>query len=139
MAKKAQKKAGRPKANIDWALISRKLQAGSKGTTIARSLGIEPNTFYRRCEEDNKVGFSEFLSQKIAEGNDLIYNKQFEVAMKGNVSMLIWIGKQRLGQRDKNDLTSNNESFMPKQIELIDSPAQVKPDIDIDASGEKNI
>jgi hypothetical protein len=26
--------------------------------------------------------------------------KQFDMAMKGNVTMLIWLGKQTLGQRD---------------------------------------
>ena len=32
--------------------------------------------------------------------NDL-KNKQWEVAMDGNVQMLIWLGKQHLGQCDK--------------------------------------
>lgn len=27
--------------------------------------------------------------------------KQYEVAMEGNVQMLIWLGKQHLGQTDK--------------------------------------
>lgn len=30
--------------------------------------------------------------------------KQFEVAMRGNTAMLIWLGKQLLGQRDKLDV-----------------------------------
>ena len=28
-------------------------------------------------------------------------NRQWEVAMDGNVQMLIWLGKQHLGQKDK--------------------------------------
>ena len=30
-----------------------------------------------------------------------IKRKQFELAMQGNVQMLIWLGKQHLGQKDK--------------------------------------
>jgi len=32
-----------------------------------------------------------------------IRRKQAELAMDGNVTMLIWLGKQRLGQRDRFD------------------------------------
>lgn len=35
-----------------------------------------------------------------AKGRRSLQAKQFEVAMKGNVSMLIWLGKQLLGQKD---------------------------------------
>ena len=30
--------------------------------------------------------------------------KQYDVAMSGNVSMLIWLGKQVLGQSDKQEV-----------------------------------
>lgn len=33
--------------------------------------------------------------------------RQFEVAMDGNVTMLIWLGKQHLGQRDKFEVATN--------------------------------
>ena len=33
--------------------------------------------------------------------------KQFEMAMDGNVQMLIWLGKQYLGQKDKPEVVTD--------------------------------
>ena len=42
----------------------------------------------------------------------MLRQKQFEIAMTGNVSMLIWLGKQRLGQIDKQEIkTKETPSF----------------------------
>jgi hypothetical protein len=38
-----------------------------------------------------------------------IRRKQFEVAIKGNPTMLIWLGKQYLGQSDKNDVAVSGQ------------------------------
>ena len=35
--------------------------------------------------------------------------RQFHVAMKGNTTMLVWLGKQHLGQRDNMDSTVDNK------------------------------
>jgi hypothetical protein len=37
--------------------------------------------------------------------NSSLRRKQFEVAMEGHPTMLIWLGKQYLDQRDKNEVT----------------------------------
>lgn len=37
--------------------------------------------------------------------------RQIEAADKGNIVMLIWLGKQYLDQKDKADITSGNESL----------------------------
>ena len=42
--------------------------------------------------------------------------KQYEVAMEGNVQMLIWLGKQHLGQTDK----PVDNSFWDRPIDGID-------------------
>lgn len=119
MAKEAKtKKQVRPTAviPIDWKLVGRLLQAGNSGVGIASRLGIHENTLYGRCKEDLQMDFVAFRAQKKVEGNDLIHTKQFDVAMAGNVSMLIWIGKQRLGQSDRNDLTSDGEKLQTTYI-----------------------
>lgn len=90
----------RPKAIIDWAKVGKMLEAGCTAEGIAASLGISREVLYRRCELDNKVGFSTFSQQKKASGDDLLRMKQFEIAMKGDKTLLIWLGKQRLGQRE---------------------------------------
>ncbi len=93
----------RPKANIDWNKVDKYLQAQCDGVGIAGLLGIDVQTLYRRCNEDNKVGFAEYSAIKKAEGVELLKAKQYQVAMEGDKTMLVWLGKQYAGQRDKID------------------------------------
>lgn len=95
----------RPKTNIDWETVNDLLEADCEGTEIAAYLGIVPDTLYKRCKETHKLGFSEYLRQKKAKGNSLLKAKQFEKAMSGDKGMLIWLGKQRLGQSEKTRQT----------------------------------
>ena len=93
---------GRPKAKIDWGDVGEMLKCGCDASSIAIALGISPHTLYTRSKVDNKLDFSAFSQQKRAEGDDLLRRKQFEIAMGGNIPMLIWLGKNRLGQTDKH-------------------------------------
>lgn len=99
---------GRPKAVIDWAVVGKLLEAGCAGTDIASQLGISPTTLQRRCRAENNVSFAAFSQQKRMSGDNLLRAKQYQTAMSGNTTMLIWLGKQRLGQSDKNELTGKD-------------------------------
>lgn len=98
------KKAGRPKAIIDWQKVGQMLEADCTAVGIAATLGIEEDTLRKRCPADNKCTFSEFSQQKKAKGDELLRMKQFQTAMSGNVTMQIWLGKQRLKQSDKSEI-----------------------------------
>lgn len=93
----------RPRANIDWKKVDKYLQAHCDGVGIAGILGIDVQTLYRRCNEDNKVGFAEYSAKKKAEGVELLKAKQYQVAMEGDRTMLVWLGKQYAGQSDKSE------------------------------------
>lgn len=98
------RKMGRAKVIIDWAVVDKYLQAGCDGTEVAASLGIDARTLYRRCEEEKRVTFDAYKQSKRAQGDSLLKAKQFSVAMAGDKTMLVWLGKQRLGQKDKQEL-----------------------------------
>lgn len=93
--------AGRKRAVIDWNKVDKYLQAQCDGTGIAGLLGIHPETLYDACKRDKKTDFSVYAAQKKGEGKEILRAKQFEVAMSGDKAMLIWLGKQYLGQNDK--------------------------------------
>jgi hypothetical protein len=100
----------RPKADIDWKRVDELLEADCEGTEIAAHLGLVPDTLYKRCQEDNKLRFSDYLRQKKASGNTLLKEHQWKMATgkedsQVKKSMLIWLGKQRLGQSDKKQQT----------------------------------
>jgi hypothetical protein len=126
MAKR--KTAGRPEAIIDWNKVTKYLQAQCDSVGIAGLLGISVDTLYNRCKRDNNLDYSAFAAQKKSEGKELLRGKQYSVAMEGDKTMLVWLGKQYLMQSDKQELTGKDgEKLIPViQIEVINSPAQVK-------------
>jgi hypothetical protein len=69
----------------------------------AEKLGINIDTLADRIKERTGLSFSEYKDQKKEAMRVNIRKKQYDVAMAGNVSMLIWLGKNELGQKDKSE------------------------------------
>lgn len=99
--------SGRPKAIIDWNLVEKLLQAGCTGTQVAARIGIHPDTLYLACKDTYNLTFSAYAEEKRASGDSILQQVQFKQATEGNTTMLIWLGKQRLGQRDKTEQEVN--------------------------------
>jgi len=68
---------------------------GLTNKEIAEALGYDDTTLKRK--------FENFLTKGKANLRQRLKRKQIDVALGGNVSMLIWLGKQYLGQADKLD------------------------------------
>lgn len=118
-ATKPKRSTGRPKAVIDWDKVGKLLEAGGSAVGIAAMLGIDVKTLYNRCETDNKITFSAYSQQKLAKGDELLRSKQFQVAMAGDKTMLIWLGKQRLNQSDKSD-TNITADVTNREVRVIE-------------------
>lgn len=97
-------KMGRPKAEIDQrqfeAIMSIPFVTYKSACDV---LNVSQSTLQRWVNDNYDVTFEQIKEQKL-EGIKLkLMGKQIECAMKGNISMLIWLGKNLLGQSDKND------------------------------------
>ncbi len=101
------RKAGRPRALIDWQQVGKLLEADCQIMGIAAIMGVSTDTLYTRCQTDNKMDFSAFSQQKKAKGDEQLRVKQYQTAMGGNVTMQIWLGKQRLTQSEKSEVKSD--------------------------------
>ena len=109
--KVVKKKAGRAEITIDWKQVENLLMAGCSGAEIAASLGMHPETLYDRVVKEFKISFTDYSYKYKQKGDSLLKAKQFESAIKDkNIPMQIWLGKQRLGQKDKTDLEVNSVS-----------------------------
>lgn len=91
------------KSEIDWDVVGKMLEAQCSGVGIAAAIGIHENTLYDRCRSDNGVEFMAYSQEKKAKGKELLRAKQFSIAMEGNVTMQIWLGKQYLEQKDRHE------------------------------------
>lgn len=120
-------KTGRPKAEIDWAEVDKYLKAQCDGVGIAAILGVYPDTLYNACERDHKTTFSAYSQLKKTEGKELLRQKQIEVAMGGDKTMLVWLGKQYLDQSDKvaaNNINLNKTALSDMTDEELNAEIQ---------------
>lgn len=67
----------------------------NKKTIVAKKRMVD-----RRIKERHNCRFSEYRDRKLEPLRMNLFKKQIELALKGNVPMLIWMGKQLLGQTD---------------------------------------
>jgi AraC-like DNA-binding protein len=93
-------KTGRPRIEIDWDTVNRCCEMFCTGEEIASVLGISYDTLQRAVKGEFGVPFAEYYRLKSVGGLVSLRRAQFQLAMSGNPTMLIWLGKQRLGQKD---------------------------------------
>jgi hypothetical protein len=112
---------------IDWEEVDKYLVAGCSGEQISAVVGCHSDTLYRRCVSEKEILFAEYAANKRQKGNSMLHAKQFQQAMKGDRGMLIWLGKQRLGQREE---PQNPSEFNGKLAEILDHLKGVKDERD---------
>lgn len=99
----------RPRINMDeekfdsWDMLENLVLWSADGEYCAEKLGISYDTLIRRIKERYNCSFAEYRAKKKEPMRVNLLKKQYEVAMSGNVSMLIWLGKNELGQSDKHE------------------------------------
>ena len=88
------------KANIDREEVSKLAAMGLTVIEIAAFVGVCTKTIERRCMPE--------LEEGRAKACGSVRRKQYEKAViEGNTTMLIWLGKQMLGQKDCVVVDSN--------------------------------
>lgn len=90
----------RPRKVIDWQEFKKLCQIHATQEEIAGWFECSVDTIERACKRDQKAGFAELYKQWSAGGKISVRRKQIEVALSGNPTMLIWVGKQMLGQTE---------------------------------------
>jgi IS30 family transposase len=83
----------RPRKAVDPEKVKQLAALGLSNAEVAAVLEVSPDTIERRFKQEMKAGRER--------RNASLRRKQFEVAMTGNATMLIWLGKQHLEQKDK--------------------------------------
>lgn len=89
--------------NINPDQVQKLAAIGCTDKEIGEIVGCSHDTLTRRFKEQLVAGR--------ANGKASLRRKQWEIALGGNVSMLIWLGKQVLGQTDKLHQTNGPEEI----------------------------
>ncbi len=92
--------AAKPRKGEEQVELVEKLAAiGCTATEILAVTGIAKQTFYRNCQ-DALIRGREKLKVSLR-------RKQYELAINGDKTMLIWLGKQYLSQTDRQTVDAN--------------------------------
>lgn len=111
---------GAPRKEIDFELFERYCSILCTQVEIADLFGISVDTLSTRVAEHYNSTFSEIYAEKSADGKMSLRRAQHETAVgrpavvengqvvipgtPPNPTMLIWLGKQHLAQKDKNEV-----------------------------------
>jgi len=98
---KKGKRIGRPPIKIDWKVFESLCGIFCTLTEIAHVLKCSEDTVERRVKRKYKENFAEVFKRLSSSGNSSLRREQMKQALRGNIAMLIWLGKQHLGQADK--------------------------------------
>ena len=94
-----KKTIGRPKKyNINTEQVEKLSGLGCTNTEIASFFGCDESLI--------RKSYSEFLIKGREKGKIRLRQWQMRAAERGNVAMLIWLGKQMLGKADKQEITT---------------------------------
>lgn len=84
-----------------------------------------PDTVQRWCESELALKFSDAFERYSKRGHASLRRKQWQVGLSGNVTMLIWLGKQYLKQKDKSDAEIDAEKEAAKLAQAPMTPEQM--------------
>ena len=119
MAKKhnpePKRKRGRPRTELRKNSVEELAARGCTIEEIAGILGVNRDTLSDNFSAEVALG-----RNRLAER---LRGKQVDLALNGSVPLLIWLGKQYLGQRDKADTVVREEVITIEEL-----PEKVKTD-----------
>lgn len=112
-AKKAPAKRGPKEKEINYDEVLRLAAIQCTEEEIAHVLDYTPDGFRRRKLRDPELVGA--LQKGREKGRASLRRVQWEAAQAGDRTMMVWLGKQYLGQRDKQEV----ENTGPINVEIV--------------------
>lgn len=111
---------GRPRLDFDVETFEKLCSFQCTLIEIEDHMKMSGDTIETRCQEVYGKSFSEVYKAKRGAGHLSLRRAQMKAALDGNPTMLVWLGKQHLGQQDRMNLV-----ITPKEADsLIDDAAK---------------
>ena len=106
MGKHAGNQGGRPRTRLNYKTLKPLCEILCTGEECAAIMEIDYEVLNNNLKADGHGGFKDYFKKYSSEGKSSLRRKQFLSALDGNVTMLIWLGKQHLDQKDKHEVES---------------------------------
>jgi DNA-binding MarR family transcriptional regulator len=111
-------KCGPKPLKIDWKEFDALCAVQCTLAEIALHYDVSEDTIERAVQKQWQMRFADYYRQKRRKGFISLRHKQWQLAAQGNPTMLVWLGKQWLGQSDRHELTGADGG--PIQYERVD-------------------
>ena len=111
MAKTGPKGPSKPMTDKEFEQLVNMIRIQCTRDEICDILNMSEDTLGSRIAERGIEGVSNFAAlykKHQGEGKASLRRAQWKAAQDGNPTMLVWLGKQMLGQRDKQEITGDN-------------------------------
>ena len=96
---------------IDFARLEELVQIQCTMIEISTQLGCDDETIKSAVRREFGLDWSQYVEAKRTWKFPSLRRKQFELADSGDKTMLIWLGKQHLGQSDKQTIDASGVTF----------------------------
>lgn len=133
---------GRPEVHFSWQTLDAVLQFGASKTDCAEFLDCSEDTIERRIKTKFNMTFTEYRLRKMGKTRVGIMKKQIDMALAGDRTMLIWVGKQICGQSDKfsePDEVVNNTVQLKYSIPGNKYVNGGKPDVEVEKKEDESL
>ena len=98
----------RPRKEVDYSTLDNLCAMQCTGEECASFLNMDYETLNRILKRDKHGGFKEYFALKGGKGKISLRRAQFQLATEDrNPTMLIWLGKQYLGQCDTGQVDNS--------------------------------
>lgn len=104
-----RRKRCKPFAPIDYGTLADLCALMCTAEECAAVIGVSHDTLSRALKRDYGLSFTEFFRRHSAPALVRLRQAQFESAEGGSIPMLIWLGKQYLGQREPEKETPDED------------------------------
>lgn len=122
--KKLKPPGGRPRLELSLRTITKLAALGCSVKDIAGVCGVSEDTLGRRLQDDAEVRAAYQLG--LSQLCESLRRRQVKMALNGNLVMLIWLGKQYLGQKEPDKASAAPPPPDP------DAPKPYGPDVATD-------
>jgi len=93
---------GKHPFKLDMDVVTRAASIGCTITEIAALVGMSTSGLHARLERDEPLATA--IEEARGKGCATLRRYQWQQAAQGNTSMLIWLGKNYLGQTDRQEI-----------------------------------
>lgn len=94
---------GRPPKPIDWAKVETLCSIQCTQEEIAAVMEIHLDNLCQAAKREHGMTFADLFKKWREGGRASLRRQQWKKALEGNPALLIWMGKQVLGQKDQVD------------------------------------